>query len=108
MKKRGRDMLTQFKVDRHSRTPLHLQLYRSLRRAIRAGRLPAGSRLPSSRALAARIGVSRNTVLSAYESLLADGLLIGKVGAGTSVALEVVPRMRRFADPDGNPVQITC
>jgi GntR family transcriptional regulator/MocR family aminotransferase len=99
-------MLTRFKVDRHLRTPLHVQLYRSLRRAIRAGQLPAGSRLPSSRVLAERIGVSRNTVLNAYESLHADGLLIGRIGAGTRVAATAA-RSRRFTDPDGNPIQIS-
>jgi DNA-binding GntR family transcriptional regulator len=107
MKRRAHDVLTQFEVDRHLRTPLHAQLYRSLRRAIRYGRLPAGSRLPSSRVLAERIGVSRNTVLNAYESLHADGLLIGKVGAGTRVAENVAARSRRFTDLDGNPLQIT-
>src|SRR4051812_32870565 len=108
MKRRTADVLTQFEVDRSSPTPLHLQLYRRLRSAIRKGRLPAGSRLPSSRVLAERIGVSRNTVLNAYESLLADGLATARIGDGTRVAIDVPrPRRNRFADPDGTVIYLS-
>src|SRR5207253_5600380 len=48
-------------------------------------RLRPGAKLPSSRWLAARLRVSRNTVLRAYEALLLDGLLVAKVGSGTHV-----------------------
>jgi GntR family transcriptional regulator/MocR family aminotransferase len=106
MKKRSSDVLTQFVVERRSLIPLHEQLYRSLRRAIRSGRLPAGARLPSSRTLAGRIGVSRNTVLYAYESLIADGFAEGKVGAGTHVA-PVRRRSAKLCDPDGNPIHVS-
>ncbi|NMG37130.1 aminotransferase class I/II-fold pyridoxal phosphate-dependent enzyme [Azoarcus sp. TTM-91] len=50
-------------------------LYRRLRAAIAEGRLGAGSRLPASRALAAELGIARNTVLHAYEQLAAEGCL---------------------------------
>jgi GntR family transcriptional regulator/MocR family aminotransferase len=68
---------------------MHRQLYRELREAVLGGRLPAGSRLPSTRTLAAELGVSRNTVMGAFDQLLAEGYLEGKVGSGTYVAEEL-------------------
>ncbi|HEV2371330.1 MAG TPA: PLP-dependent aminotransferase family protein [Streptosporangiaceae bacterium] len=57
-----------------------------LRDAVRAGRLPAGTRLPPSRALAADLGVARNTVADAYAQLVAEGWLAARAGSGTWVA----------------------
>ena len=65
---------------------LSRQLYDGLRDAILAGQFRAGTRLPSTRALAASLGVSRNTVHTAFEQLILEGLLEGKQGAGTFVA----------------------
>ncbi|ACZ91140.1 PLP-dependent aminotransferase family protein [Streptosporangium roseum] len=62
------------------------QIARELREAVRQGRLPAGGRLPASRELARDLGLSRGVVVEAYEQLVAEGLLISRVGAGTSVA----------------------
>ena len=53
--------------------PLHRQTYRALRGAILSGRLRSGLRLPSSRNLAKELGLSRNTVLQAFEQLVAEG-----------------------------------
>jgi GntR family transcriptional regulator/MocR family aminotransferase len=61
-------------------------LERALRDAIRAGRLAAGDRLPSSRALAADLGVARGTVTDAYAQLTAEGWLAARQGATTTVA----------------------
>jgi GntR family transcriptional regulator/MocR family aminotransferase len=69
-----------------SREPMHRQLYSELREAVLNGRLPPGSRLPSTRAIASELGVSRNTVMGAFDQLLAEGYLEGKVGSGTYVA----------------------
>ncbi|ENO86029.1 PLP-dependent aminotransferase family protein [Thauera linaloolentis] len=55
--------------------PRQRLLYRRLREAILSGRLPAGTRLPASRSLAASLGIARNTVLFAYEQLAAEGCL---------------------------------
>lgn len=66
--------------------PLHRQLYHGLRRAILSGRLPAGAKLPSSRALADELGLSRNTVMSALEQLASEGYVEGRTGSGTYVA----------------------
>jgi GntR family transcriptional regulator/MocR family aminotransferase len=57
-----------------------------LRRAIRDGRLVPGTRLPSSRDLAAQLGVARGTVTSAYTQLVAEGYLTSRRGSGTTVA----------------------
>ncbi len=62
-------------------------LERTLRDALRGGRLPPGTRLPSSRALARDLGLARNTVAAAYAQLVAEGWLEGRQGAGTRVAL---------------------
>ena len=74
--------------------PLHRQLYQELRRAILGGRLAAGSRLPASRELASVSRVSRNTVLSAYDQLLAEGYIESRAGSGTFVA-EAIPEAIR-------------
>ena len=62
-------------------------LERTLRDALRNGRLAPGTRLPSSRALARDLGLARNTVAAAYAQLVAEGWLEGRQGAGTRVAL---------------------
>lgn len=64
----------------------------ALREAVRSGRLAAGVRLPSSRSLAADLGVARNTVADAYAELVAEGWLTARQGSGTRVARRAVPR----------------
>ena len=61
-------------------------LERALRDAARTGRLAPGLQLPSSRALAADLGLARNTVTEAYSQLIAEGWLTARPGAGTYVA----------------------
>ena len=73
-------------LDRLSQTPLHRQLYDSLRSHILDGRLPPKTRLPATRELAGDLGVSRNTVIAAYDALLAEGYLDSIAGSGTRVA----------------------
>ena len=65
---------------------LSRQLAQRLRQAIAAGELKAGERLPSTRTLAASLGVARGTVTEAFDQLTAEGYLDAKVGAGTRVA----------------------
>ena len=57
-----------------------------LREAVRSGRLAPGLRLPSSRSLAADLGVARNTVVDAYGQLVAEGWLVARQGSVTRVA----------------------
>ncbi|MFF4704100.1 MocR-like pyridoxine biosynthesis transcription factor PdxR [Streptomyces sp. NPDC001288] len=58
----------------------------ALREAVRGGRLVPGTRLPSSRSLAADLGIARNTVADAYADLVAEGWLTARQGSGTRVA----------------------
>ncbi len=72
-----------------SALPLYRRIYGSIRYAILSGKLISGTRLPSSRNLAKQLSVSRITVVNAYEQLLAEGYLEGKIGAGTFVASQL-------------------
>ncbi len=71
-------------------TALYRWLYDELRAAILEGRLAPGARLPATRELAAEYGVSRATVVTAFEQLQSEGYVEGKVGAGTYVS-QVLP-----------------
>lgn len=63
----------------------------ALREAVRTGRLAQGTRLPSSRSLAADLGIARNTVADAYADLVAEGWLVARQGSGTRVAERTSP-----------------
>jgi GntR family transcriptional regulator/MocR family aminotransferase len=76
-------------VERDSAIPLFRQLHSELRRVILSGAAPPGSRLPPSRDLAARLGLSRTSVVAVYEQLLAEGYAEGRVGAGTYVSRDL-------------------
>ncbi len=89
-------------VDRgEAREPLHAQLERQLREAIRAGRLASGERLPPTRTLAAELRVSRGVVVEAYAQLTAEGYLATRRGAGTVVA--AAPRPTSAPQPSPYP-----
>lgn len=75
-----------------SRTSQPSRVHAALRAAILGGRLAPGLRLPSSRSLAAQLGVQRNAVVVAYEHLLSDGLAEARTGSGTFVAAQVPAR----------------
>ncbi len=78
--------------------PLHRQLERELRTAIRVGRLAAATAVPSSRALARQLGVSRGVVVDAYEQLTAEGYLSSRPGGATTVSrAATAPATRRQA-----------
>jgi GntR family transcriptional regulator/MocR family aminotransferase len=80
-------------LDPQAAAPLYRQLYERLRGQILAGRLDAGARLPSTRALAGTLGVSRTTTALAYDLLLQEGYVESRVGDGTRVArLHAQPR----------------
>ncbi|MGA7885433.1 MAG: PLP-dependent aminotransferase family protein [Acidobacteriaceae bacterium] len=82
----ARGILPVLSVDRESAEPLHRQVYAGFRDAILRGDLAAGQQVPSSRALAAELGISRFPVLDAYAQLHAEGFFESRVGAGTFVA----------------------
>ena len=83
-----------FHPDPDAPHPIYLQLSTALSDAIRAGRIAVGARLPSERLCAQQLGVSRTTVTSAYQELMAMGLVRGHVGRGTVVIAD---------DPDRAP-----
>jgi GntR family transcriptional regulator / MocR family aminotransferase len=95
-------------------TDLHLELTGSglraglmdaLREAVRTGRLVSGTRLPSSRSLAADLGIARNTVADAYAELVAEGWLTAQQGSGTRVAMRAEPRRVAPAAPRTRPIR---
>lgn len=83
----------------HGRQGLAGQIYRQLRAGVLEGRLAPGQRLPSTRDLALRLGVSRKTTLDVFERLIAEGYLRSRAGDGTFVA----DAMTRLAQPTPMP-----
>lgn len=89
-------------IDRASDLPLHEQVFDRLREAILDRHLHEGARLPSSRSLAVELGVSRFTVIDAYNRLLDEGFVVGRHGSGTYVAPNVgVKPAASNREPDG-------
>lgn len=81
--------------------PLYRQIYSALRSRIALGELRSGEKLPSTRELAAQLGVSRTSVLEAYEQLICEGYLDSRRGSGTYIS-ELLP-----AEPESRPSQIS-
>jgi GntR family transcriptional regulator / MocR family aminotransferase len=82
-------------ADADSDLPRYRVLYQAIRESILGHRLPPGTRLPSTRELARELGLSRNTVLSTFEGLLAEGFISARAGSGTYVAeAAAAPRTR--------------
>ncbi|WP_233884264.1 MocR-like pyridoxine biosynthesis transcription factor PdxR [Paraburkholderia flagellata] len=79
------DWLAQ-RLDRGSAQPVYRQLHKLLQQAILSRELPAGARVPSSRLLAAELGIARNTVTQVYEQLVLEGYVTSATGRGTFVA----------------------
>ncbi|MBV8629117.1 MAG: PLP-dependent aminotransferase family protein, partial [Paraburkholderia sp.] len=79
------DWLAQ-RLDRGNGQPVYRQLHRLLQQAILSRELPAGSKVPSSRLLAAELGIARNTVTQVYEQLVLEGYVSSATGRGTFVA----------------------
>ena len=94
----GGALLHGFEVDRSSPVPLYRQIETNLRRLILDGTLQSSRKLPSTRELASELGVSRITVKSVYEQLVAEGYLDARTGSGTFVTkglnLETTPKFK--------------
>jgi GntR family transcriptional regulator/MocR family aminotransferase len=73
-------------LERSANTPLYAQIARAVAADVRRGRLRPGAELPGTRSLATLLGVHRNTVLSAYAELTAEGWLVTRAGGGTYVS----------------------
>ena len=110
-------------LDAATPVAIYLQLARQLADAIRGGALD-GARLPATRTLASLLGISRNTVLAAYDELVARGLIEARRGSGTRVpsgargrwGFAPLPMLRdaqypartlQVADMDGASIYIT-
>jgi GntR family transcriptional regulator / MocR family aminotransferase len=91
------------RLDRRAAQPMRLQLERELREAIRAGRLAAGERLPSTRVMAAELGISRGLVLECYNQLQAEGFLTSRTGSATRVAAGALAPKQAPTRPEAAP-----
>lgn len=100
MSDRGGSIELALALDRTSGRPLPAQLVHELRRAVDDGVLRARDRLPATRVLAERLGVSRGTVVTAYEQLIAEGYFSSGHGRGTRVNPDL-GRAERTRRPDG-------
>jgi len=100
----ARDAVIPFVAVEADARPLYRQIYDGYRTAILEGRLRAGQRIPSTRALARELGISRLPVLTAFEQLLHEGYLEGRAGSGTFVA-SFVHDMRGAAAPGDEPAR---
>ena len=111
MKKAPSSLVPVIAIDRTAKKPLHRQIYEGYRDAIVERRFRAGQRMPSTRSLAAELGVSRIPVLNAFEQLLAEGYFETRVGAGTFVARSLpvdVPRVSAAAGGTARPGGVSC
>lgn len=88
-------------LDPGSQVPLYEQLYRSLTAELRAGAVPAGTRMPGKRSLAAELSVSINTVDTAYQLLTAEGYLESRPRSG----FYVQPNLCQPPLPEPAPAQ---
>jgi GntR family transcriptional regulator / MocR family aminotransferase len=95
-------------LDRSRPVPLRAQLEDQFRQAIRSGRLGAGERVPSSRALAKALGLSRGLVQECYAQLLAEGYLVTRGGSATRVATAATRAAPAWHPPSRTPVPITA
>jgi GntR family transcriptional regulator/MocR family aminotransferase len=98
--------LPQLQMDRASDVPLFRQLYGAIKDAILGGQIRPGVQLPPTRALAASLGVSRQTVVNAYAQLLAEGYFSCTVGRGSFVSERLpmrVERARKRESPQALP-----
>lgn len=98
VKRTGGALLLAVNIDRNAPQPVGSQLLAALRRLVVGGALGPGERLPATRTLARELGVSRNTVVEAFERLAAEGLVDSRVGAGTYVTETL-----RRTPPRGHP-----
>jgi GntR family transcriptional regulator/MocR family aminotransferase len=82
----GELLLTRLDDPEHAGLPAHRRVFEAIRQAILKQELTLGAKLPSTRDLASELRLSRNTVLSAYDQLLAEGYVESRTGSGTYVA----------------------
>ena len=89
-------------LDRTSKVPAYRQLSAALRHAVAIGSLRAGARLPSTRSLAAQLGVARSTVATVFEQIAAEGYIESRQGSGFFVAPPLAPAAASGFDRKGD------
>ncbi len=94
-------------VERAAKVQLPEQIYRQIREGVRAGRLAPGTTLPSSRALAEALGVSRNTVTAAYELLRGEAIISVGVGSAPVLLAQSVPAREPTAADASDAVRLS-
>ena len=94
-------------LDPSSSVPLYRQVYEALRKMILGRKWLPGTRLPSTREMAQGLMISRNTVMNAYDQLLAEGYLEGHVGSGTYVTLSVPDDLLYARSNTPKPLQLS-
>ena len=94
-------MIRTYELSPRSKTPLYAQLYEAIRADILSGRLPGGEKLPSKRALAEHLSLSKITVETAYAQLLDEGYLTSRERSGYFVA-----HMPLLAQPPVRPASL--
>jgi GntR family transcriptional regulator/MocR family aminotransferase len=92
-------------VDRKAAKPMHRQIYDGYRAAIVGGNLRSGQQIPSTRALASELGISRIPVLNAYAQLLAEGYFESRAGAGTFVSSSLPDQLTSCEYRDGGQTE---
>lgn len=104
----GKDMLY-LEIDRSSCRSLSSQICVALREKILSGELAAGARLPSTRALSLDLHVSRNTILTAYDMLVSEGLAGSRTGSGIYVSplASQLPK-KAYPDQQRSPLRAAC
>ena len=108
-------MLT-YSISKESKQPLYEQLYDKLRDDMLRGRLSGGEKLPSKRALAEHLGISKITVETAYAQLLAEGYIVSRERSGYFVAKllpgilpeERIPRPRSSPEEPEPPASVSA
>ncbi len=93
MKKASAALVPILSIDRKSDRSLHRQIYDAFRNAILSGEIRSGQQVPSTRMLAQELGISRISLISAYEELLSEGYFESRTGAGTFVSRSLPERL---------------
>jgi GntR family transcriptional regulator/MocR family aminotransferase len=102
------DLLSALPLERDAPTPLFRQLYEHIKSAILRGTLSCGMQLPPTRELCRALGVSRQTVLNAFDQLRAEGYLSSEVGRGTYISTFVSTKVSTKVSPLASAPAAPC
>lgn len=106
VKRAGGALLLSLTIDHGASRPIGTQLYMALRDLMLSGAIAPGARLPASRTLARDLGLSRTTVIDAFDRLIAEGLVEARVGAGTFVSAVLNAERPRLPPVETKPLPL--